>query len=95
MTAQVAECSVSKCSFNDHHEGCSAHAITVGGAKDHASCATFVDISVSGGLSKVVAGVGACQRNECVHNENLMCGAAAVHIGPGAESADCLTYQHA
>lgn len=95
MTTQVAGCSVSKCSFNDHEEGCSAQAITVGGKQDHASCATFIDISVSGGLSKVVAGVGACQRNECVHNDHLMCNATSVHIGPGADSADCLSYQNA
>lgn len=91
MTTHVSECSVTQCSFNDH-EGCSAHAITVAGAADHASCATFIDISVHGGLPKVVAGVGACQRNECAHNDHLMCKAATVQIGPGQESADCLTY---
>ena len=46
------------------------------------------------GCPKVLASVGACQRSECSHNEHLMCGAAAVRVGPGADNADCLTYEH-
>lgn len=93
MTTQVSECSVESCSFNDHSH-CNAGAITVGGQKDHASCATFIDIGVDGGLPKVLAGVGACQRHECVNNEHLMCKAPEVRVGPGADNADCLTYSH-
>ena len=47
-----------------------------------------------GGLPKVLADVGACQRSECVHNDHLMCRAPEVHVGPGADNADCLTYAH-
>ena len=47
-----------------------------------------------GGLPKVLAQVGACQRAECVHNDHLMCKAAEVHVGPGRDNADCLTYAH-
>ena len=89
--APVSDCSVHNCGFN--HDGCTAYAITVGGAKDHASCAPFIDTSATGGLPKVLAAVGACQREECRHNENLMCNAHDVRVGPGAELADCLTYQ--
>ena len=91
MTTQVAECSVSNCSFNDH-TACNAVAITVGGSTNHAACSTFIDIGVHGGLPKVLANVGACQRTECAHNDHLMCNAPAVHVGPGADNADCLTY---
>lgn len=94
MTTHVADCSVSNCSFNDH-SACNAVAITVSGSADHAACATFIDIGTHGGLPKVIADVGACQRSECVHNEHLMCQASEVHIGPGSENADCLTYSHA
>jgi hypothetical protein len=93
MTTHVADCSVSNCSFNDHSH-CNAAAITVGGAEDHASCATFIDTGMHGGLPKVLADVGACQRSECVHNDHLMCKAAEVHVGPGRDNADCLTYAH-
>jgi hypothetical protein len=93
MTTHVADCSVTRCSFNDH-EGCTAHAITVGGTEDHASCATFIDTGTHGGLPKVLADVGACQRSECAHNDHLMCNAPEVHVGPGPDNADCLTYSH-
>ncbi|WP_427017774.1 DUF1540 domain-containing protein [Pseudarthrobacter sp. P1] len=90
--ANVTECAVHNCSFN-HHDECGAYAITVGGSADHASCSTFIDTSASGGLTKVLAHVGACQRSECTHNNHLMCDAHNVHVGPGAEAADCLTYE--
>lgn len=89
--ATVTDCSVHACSFN--HDGCTAYAITVSGSPEHASCATFIDTSLTGGLPKVLASVGACTRGECVHNENLMCAAHDVKVGPGSEKADCLTYE--
>ena len=63
MTTHVADCSVANCSFDDHSH-CNAAAITVGGTEDHASCATFIDTGTHGGLRKVLADVGACQRSE-------------------------------
>ena len=93
MSTHVADCSVTNCSFNDHTH-CNAEAITVGGTTDHASCATFIDTGIHGGLPKVLANVGACQRSECVHNDHLMCNASEVHVGPGPDNADCLTYSH-
>ncbi|MDN4612663.1 DUF1540 domain-containing protein [Arthrobacter burdickii] len=93
VVTSVSECSVHNCSFN--HEGCTAVAITVSGSEEHASCATFIDTSISGGLPKMLAHVGACQRSECSYNHDLLCGAPAVKVGPGADAADCLTYTHA
>ena len=93
VTANVTDCTVNNCSFNDHSH-CGAAGITIGGGEDHASCATFIDTGIHGGLPKVLATVGACQRSECVHNNQLMCGAPEVHVGPGADNADCLTYEH-
>jgi hypothetical protein len=93
-TTHVADCSVTNCSFNDHTAG-NAAAITVCGAENHAHCVTFIDTGVHGGKPKVLADVGACQRSECVHNDHLMCQAPEVHVGPGADNADCLTYAHA
>ncbi|GAA1751617.1 DUF1540 domain-containing protein [Agromyces humatus] len=88
----VAECSVAGCSYNDH-SNCHAAAVTIAGTADHAECATFIPLSSKGGLDKVLTHVGACQRGECIHNSNLECTAASVRIGPGADSADCLTYE--
>lgn len=88
----VAECSVSGCSYNDHSQ-CHAAAVTIAGAPGDAECATFIPLGAKGGLDKVVSHVGACQRAECVHNSSLECTAPAVRIGPGAEAADCLTYE--
>lgn len=92
-TTHVADGTVANCSFNDHAQ-CNAVGITVAGRDDHAACATFIDTGTHGGLPKVLADVGACQRSECVHNDHLMCQAPAAHIGPGADNADCLTYAH-
>jgi phage-related tail fiber protein len=89
----VSDCTVESCGYN--HDGCHAGAVTVAGHAGAAECATFIPLSTKGGLDKVVAQVGACQRGECVHNESLECRADSVRIGAGAakeDLADCLTY---
>ncbi|HEY0217557.1 MAG TPA: DUF1540 domain-containing protein [Cellulomonas sp.] len=90
----VSECSVAGCSYN-HEHACGAAAITVGGGAGDAQCATFIPLSVKGGLDRVVSHVGACQRQDCTHNDHLSCSADAVRIGAGHDLADCLTYAHA
>lgn len=47
-----------------------------------AGCGTFIDISLSGGLPTATAKVGACHRSDCT-----------LRVGPGADAADCLTYE--
>lgn len=86
----VTSCTVAGCSYN--HDGCHAAAITVGGSGADASCATFIPLTVKGGLSTVPASVGACQRVDCIHNDKLECTAASVIIGAGEDTADCLTF---
>lgn len=88
----VSECTVEGCSYN--HDGCHAFAITVSGANGSADCGTFVPLDAKGGLTKVVAQVGACSRTDCVHNTDLECSADAVRVGPGTggHAANCLTY---
>ncbi len=93
VTGPVAECAVSNCPFNDHTP-CGAAGITLGGNEDHAPCATFIDTGAHGGLPTVLASVGACQRSECVHNDHLVGGADSARVGPGADNADRLTYEH-
>lgn len=85
----VADCSATECTYN--HDGCHAGAITVASG---AACATFFETGTQGGLPKVVATVGACQRTTCLHNENAVCHADSVRIGPGAGAgtANCLTF---
>ncbi|WNV77132.1 DUF1540 domain-containing protein [Geodermatophilus sp. DSM 44513] len=86
---QVQNCAVSSCSYNAE-SSCHAGAITVGG--DHAHCGTFVEISFRGGMDRTGL-VGACHRSDCVHNDKLECHAPSVRVGPGADAADCLTYE--
>jgi hypothetical protein len=86
----VQSCAVSSCSYNQD-KGCHAGAITVGGG-DKAACGTFVEISFRGGVDRGGL-VGACHRSECRYNDKLECTASSVEIGPGADVADCLTYE--
>ncbi len=90
----VSECTATGCSYN--HDGCHAFAITVTGRDGSADCGTFIPLSTRGGLDRVLAQVGACQRGDCVHNAELACTAESVKVGAGAvagsAAAGCLTY---
>ncbi|WP_040834339.1 DUF1540 domain-containing protein [Nocardia brevicatena] len=88
----VSECTVNDCSYN--HGGCHAYAISVAGHGGSADCATFIPMSVKGGLDTVTSMVGACQRADCVHNQALECTAGEIHVGPGSgnHAARCMTY---
>ncbi|GGP78364.1 DUF1540 domain-containing protein [Saccharothrix coeruleofusca] len=88
----VHECTVTGCSYN--HDGCHAFAITVNGTDGAADCGTFVPLSTKGGLTKVIAQVGACSRTDCQYNSDLECTASGVRVGPGSggHAANCLTY---
>ena len=83
----VSDCTATTCAYN--HDGCHAFAVSINA---DAACATFLSLNEKGGLD-VVAQVGACQRQNCVHNQGLECTAASVHIGSSADHADCLSYQ--
>lgn len=87
----VSECTVTGCSYN--HDGCHAPAVTIGGSAGDAECATFIPLSIDGGLDDPGGSVGACQRSECVHNKSLTCTADAVRVGSHGDGADCLTYK--
>ena len=86
----VSECSVEGCSYN--HDGCHAFAITITGHDGSAECGTFIPLSTKGGLDRVLAQVGACQRTDCQHNQDLECRAPAIRVGAGQDLADCLTF---
>ncbi|WP_265523020.1 DUF1540 domain-containing protein [Oerskovia flava] len=91
---EVAECSIDGCGYN-HDHGCHAGAVTIAAHGGDAECATFIPLSTKGGLDKVIAHVGACQRGECRHNESLECHADSIRVGAGPSSEahpDCLTY---
>ncbi|WP_402468677.1 DUF1540 domain-containing protein [Isoptericola aurantiacus] len=94
---EVTDCSVTGCGYNHDHD-CHAGAVTIGGVPGDAACATFIPLGSKGGLDKVVAHVGACQRMDCVHNKDLECTAAAIRVGNGPQDqshADCLTFTEA
>ncbi len=83
----VSSCTATACAYNQG--GCSALAITVAGT-DEARCTTFVALDARGGLPTANGMVGACQRLECVHNNDLLCTAEAVDI---TDSALCAMYE--
>lgn len=83
---KVTECTVDGCSYNN--DGCQAFAVTVG---QNAACQTFIPLDTRGGLGKVLSQVGACQRENCAHNENLECTADTVRIG--GMTAECLSFE--
>lgn len=95
LMPRVNECSVTACSYNAG--GCHAFAITVSGTNGGANCGTFVPLDAKGGLSTVVAQVGACSRADCVHNADLECTAEGIRVGSGTadRTAECLTYKPA
>jgi hypothetical protein len=86
----VRECAAVSCSFNDR--GCHAPAVTVASTDGAATCVTFVESPVRGGIADVTGTIGACARTECVHNSHLACTAESVQVGPRATMSDCLTY---
>lgn len=88
----VNTCSADGCAYNHDHD-CHAGAILV--LENTAACATyFTNDGAKGGVPDT-GHVGACHRVDCVHNENLECGAESVEIGAGGDVADCLTFQPA
>ena len=86
-TSLVTSCATTSCAFNNG--GCSAFAITVGGA-GAATCTTFIELDARAGLSSANGQVGACKRLECVHNSDLLCTAGEITVG---DTADCLSYE--
>ncbi|GIJ80874.1 protein of unknown function [Micromonospora phaseoli] len=88
---RVQECVVAACAYN-HTGDCHAFAITIG-SLDHAHCHTFIEMpAVRAGVDGQIAQVGACQRADCRHNEQLECQAPSIRVGPDADMADCMTY---
>lgn len=87
----VHDCAVEGCSYNSDTQ-CHAGAISITGGRE-AGCGTFIDISITGGLPTETAMVGACHRADCTHNDHLECHADSIRVGPGADPADCLTYE--
>lgn len=87
---RVRDCAVRSCAYNQN--GCHAFAITVG-SSDRAHCETFADVPIKGGVTTMIAQVGACKRADCRHNDDLVCHAPSITIGPDLDAADCLTYE--
>lgn len=83
----VKSCSAATCAFNDG--GCTAYAITVGGASGKANCVTYVALDARAAVSSENGQVGTCHRLECVHNADLLCTAGAITV---SDTADCQTY---
>jgi hypothetical protein len=81
----VASCTVTGCAYNQ--DGCHAAAITMAEA---ATCATFVDMPVKGGVDRLGV-VGACQQANCRHNVALECHAPSIEVG--AATAECETFE--
>ncbi|MCF2706502.1 DUF1540 domain-containing protein [Arcanobacterium haemolyticum] len=81
----VSSCATTSCAFNNG--GCNALAITVTGKS---ACGTFIQLDARAGVASAEGTVGACQRLECVHNEDLLCTAGKIDV---AEGALCSTFE--
>lgn len=85
----VKSCAATSCAFNAN--GCTAFAVTVGGAaSEPATCGTFIALDARAGLPVADGHVGACKRLECKHNSDLMCTAEGVEI---SDTAACLSFE--
>jgi len=82
--APVTSCNTTTCAFNN--KGCTAFAITV---DDASACTTFITLDARGGLPTADGRIGACQRLECIHNKDLLCGASGVTVVEGV----CTSYR--
>ncbi len=83
----VKACAATKCAFNNN--GCTAVAVTIGGA-EKAACETLTIIDARAGLSSANGQVGACKRLECKHNSDLLCTAAGIDLD---DVANCASYE--
>ena len=86
---RVQQCTVTGCGYN--HDGCTAFAITIG--RTSSECNTYVESDLQGGVGRLMAQVGACQRSDCKHNASLECQAPAITVGSAGDPADCLTFE--
>ncbi len=87
--AKISACTTTACAFNDN-QGCTAFAITVGGA-EQAACNTMNTADLRAGLDAAEGQVGACQRLDCTYNADLMCHATGITIS--GDTALCTTYE--
>lgn len=88
-TSVVTSCATTSCSFNQ--DGCTAMAISVGGAEAKGACLTFAALDARAAVSSPAGQVATCQRLECTHNKDLLCTAGKVSIT--GDTAQCATYQ--
>ncbi len=103
--AQVKQCEMSECGFNDGQK-CHAAAIQVGdqagavvGERPRVTlqdpkCDTFTRSPGSHfGAGDLLAKVGACMADSCAYNEHLRCTAPGIAVGHHESHADCKTYR--
>ncbi|MBP3223580.1 MAG: DUF1540 domain-containing protein [Actinomycetaceae bacterium] len=89
MTQTTIDCTSTTCAYNNH--GCTALAVTIGGNTKEATCSTFIALDMRGGLPTADGHVGACQRIDCKHNNELMCEAPEIIIT--GNTAHCTSYE--
>jgi hypothetical protein len=85
------QCETADCSYNI--DGfCHAISITVG---DHgqAICDTFCLSAIQGGRESIIACVGACKVEDCIHNNGLLCRRNHITISCRDEDFYCLWYK--
>jgi hypothetical protein len=86
----ITNCEAGKCIYN-HSGQCRTMAINVGGPEP--LCDTYSAIGKKGGYNDLVAKVGACKVDTCIHNKLLECIAAGVDVVNVGNRPECATYQ--
>ncbi len=89
--SKVHECEAIDCAYNAERT-CHTMAITVGDGSC-AMCDTFKKSDMKGGISRAIAGVGACRKEDCQFNESLECSAESITVGMHSGHPDCKTFQ--
>lgn len=102
---KVKQCSMTECGFNEKQK-CHAAGVQIGDqvgaalverpgiALQDPKCDTYTR-SPGGhfGAGDLIAQVGACKVDTCVHNDHLRCTAEGITVGQHESHADCQTYR--
>ena len=86
----ITNCSAGKCAYN-YSGACRTFAVNIGGPDP--LCDTYFTNGKKGGIIDMVAKVGACRVEHCMHNKSFECTAPGVEVLFANDIAECTTFQ--
>jgi hypothetical protein len=88
---KVLDCTAEECAYNMRHI-CHAMAVTIGNG-GCPLCDTAIKSSRKAGMRDIIAKVGACKVENCMHNDALECTADGIHVKIHIDHAECTTFK--